>query len=205
MLGRLLVPLLVAEGHEALGLTRGNAALKTSSEQEHEPRSATARPRPPHRVASDFGPEAVVHQLRPARPPCVHRRRCECTHQDGGNGQPHRRGPHGRSDPITCSRDRLAPPRAGGAGRGRPRTRSAHDQVQWSGTEGSTAPAPTTRVIPPQSPRIDVEEAVVRTLPRIPRTPASTGSLMKKQDRCALAATRPRVLAPTLHVGMVSR
>lgn len=166
VLGRLLVPLLVGEGHEVLGLSR-----RTSGAHQIRRSGAQADVCDVYdldrltRIVSAFAPDAVVHQLTdlPDDPALI---------DDAANARIRREG----TDNL------LHAARSGGA------TRFLAQSVAWplSGVGGEAAaylerevlraggavirygrfygPDTYYPVAPPESPRIHVDEAAVRTV-----------------------------------------
>ena len=146
VIGVRLVPLLVAAGHEVAGMMRSSAKVELLPGLGAEPVvcdvfDAAAL----HEVVTVFQPEAVVNELTdlPGRPAATNEANARMRRQGGRTCSPRRRRPERRA----FSRRALP-----GSYPGTPARRSANSNgscsrpmASFSGTDGCTAPAPTTK------------------------------------------------------------
>lgn len=169
VLGQLLVPLLVSEGHEVLGLTRRTAGAESIKRA-----GALAAVCDVYdldrltEVAADFGPEAVVHQLTdlPDDPACIDDAANARIRTEGTDNLIHAARMVGATRLLAQS-IAWPLPGAGGAAVAHLEREVLHARgavVRYGRFYGPGTYYPAT---PPESPRIHVEEAAVRTLPLI--------------------------------------
>ncbi len=195
VLGQLLVPLLVAEGHEVLGLTRRTAGAESIKRA-----GALAAVCDVYdldrltEVVSDFGPEAVVHQLTdlPDDPACIDDAANARIRTEGTDNLIHAARMVGATRLLAQS---IAWPLPGAGG-----AAVAHLEREVLHARGAVVRygrfygpgTPTTRLLHPSLPAFTLKKPRYAHSHSYLRTPASTGLLTRSKIRCALAATDPQ-------------